>query len=345
MPVHTLIRIDTRTIADDRREIRAFTNVRNEILRLPRFFQHYRSIGVARFFVTDNGSTDGSKEFLLAQPDCHVFVTSNSYAESMYGAEWQNALLNEYGVDRWCLLVDADEWLVYPGYERKSILDLAVYLDQTNVQGMFSFLLDMYGPGPIAESVAVPERSSFDDCRYFDSQYSWHRRFYIPGIEPPRFPEYNVVGGPRLRLFYPNLRRYYYLIRAAWRARDWLRYPLPAALKPPPALTKVPLVRWLPGTRFRDSHRTTPINLSDVTGVLLHFKFLRDFYERISTEASRKEHWDGAAEHARYLAKLKVDPSLSLYYAGSVEYQGSEQLLRLGLLREDQGWRQVRRPL
>jgi hypothetical protein len=59
-------------------------------------------------------------------------------------------------------------------------------------------------------------------------------------------------------------------------------------------------------------------------------------------EAIRKEHWDGASEYARYLAKLKANPSLSFQYPGSVEYEGSEQLISLGLLREAQGWTRIR---
>src|SRR5215471_18629433 len=95
---HTLLRIDTRPINYDRREIRAFIVARNELLRLPQTLDHSRRLGVARFFVVDNGSTDGSKQFLLAQSDCHVFVTHGSHLESGYGVEWQNALLNEYGI-------------------------------------------------------------------------------------------------------------------------------------------------------------------------------------------------------------------------------------------------------
>src|SRR5205807_1984962 len=48
--VHTLLRIDTRTIPDGQDEIRAFMTVRDEMLRLSRTLDHYRSIGVARFF-------------------------------------------------------------------------------------------------------------------------------------------------------------------------------------------------------------------------------------------------------------------------------------------------------
>ena len=54
-------------------EVRLFSKIRNEKLRLPAFLRHYRSLGVDRFFIVDNDSTDGSTEYLLAQPDVHLF--------------------------------------------------------------------------------------------------------------------------------------------------------------------------------------------------------------------------------------------------------------------------------
>src|SRR5713226_4562748 len=111
--VHMLVRIDTRSLSEEQGEIRAFMTVRDEMLRLPRTLDHYRRIGVSRFFVTDNGSGDGTKEFLLTQPDCHVFLTHNSYSESVYGVEWQHALLHEYGTKKRCLVADDDEWNIY----------------------------------------------------------------------------------------------------------------------------------------------------------------------------------------------------------------------------------------
>lgn len=341
MRVHTLVRIDSRPVADNPDEIRAFIVARDELLRLPQTLDHTRKLGVARFFVVDNESIDGSREFLLTQPDCHIFATHNSHSESGYGVEWQNALLDEYGMNHWCLVVDADEWFVYPGYETRPLSDLAAYLAREGAQGVFSFLLDMYGPGKITGSVTATERSLLDICRYFDTQYRWHRRPRIPR----HFPDLEVVGGPRQRLFFPNIDGHYHLIRALWRALDFAPIPLPLSLRPPPTLTKIPFVRWLPGTRYQHVHATTPIKLSEVTGALLHFKFLQDFNIRVTAALSQKHNpvlgiWAGELE--RYLKKLRENPSLSFYYTASVEYEGSEQLLRLGLLREDQGWRELR---
>ena len=346
MRVHTLLRIDTREIPEKPGEIRAFMPVRDELLRLPSTLEHYRKIGVARFFVVDNASSDGSKEFLLAQPDCHVFVTYNSFSESGHSVAWLNALLDEYGMNHWCLTVDADEWFVYPAYETKTLFELAAHLEQAGAQGVAAFLLDMYGSSTIAETHHVLERSLLELCPYFVGDYQWRRRFYIPGLQKPRFPEWDVIGGPRWRLFFPFLRRHYYLLEAVWQICYFTyvltRIRLPLAPKRAPMLTKIPFVRWAPGTRYQHNHATTPIRLSGITGVLMHFKFLHDFVERVEIEAHLKEHWDDASEYERYLAKLKHNPSLSFHYPGSIAYTGSEQLVRLGLLREDRGWAQVR---
>jgi hypothetical protein len=346
--VHTLVRLDQRKIPNDYSEIRGFMTVRDEMLRLPRTLDHYRGIGVARFLVIDNGSIDGSREFLLAQPDCHVFVTHNSYTESGCGLEWQHSLLDEYGVNRWCLMVDADEWFIYPGYESQPLPALAAYLERAGAQGMFAFLLDMYSSDTIAQS--EPQGSPFEASRFFDSDYTWRRAFYLRGLQKSRFPQFEVIGGPRLRLLFPSLRRHYYLLETIWQISYYVylftgKTLLPVAWRPAPTLAKIPFVRWLPGTRYQDPHATIPIRLSDVSGVLLHFKFLRDFYTRVSTELSRKENpvygvWKRELE--RYLVKLRENPRFSFYYPGSVAYEDSEQLVRLGLLKEDQGWRRIR---
>ena len=220
-----------------------------------------------------------------------------------------------------------------------------MYLDRTGAQGIFSFLLDMYGSVATADLISEPQRSLLNISPYFDSQYGWYRTLYIPGLRRRPFPGYNVAGGPRWRWLLPRWHRHYYLLKVLWQISFRLRFSLPARLRMPPILRKIPFVRWLPGTSYVTAHLTTPIKLADITGVLLHFKFLQDFYARVTTELTRKEHpvhggW--ATELARYRAKLEENPSPSFHYPGSIAYEGSDQLIALGLLKEDQGWRQIR---
>ena len=66
-----------------------------------------------------------------------MFSPRDSHAEATYGLEWQHALLAEYGIEYWCLIVDADKWFIYPGYEDKPLPDLAAYLER-DAQGMFT---------------------------------------------------------------------------------------------------------------------------------------------------------------------------------------------------------------
>src|SRR5262249_14595959 len=201
--------------------------------------------------------------------------------------------------------------------EHKRLPDLAAYLDSRGAVGMFTFLLDMYGPGTFTE-VDASHRSLLDVCPYFDAEYAWRQRFRVPVMQGSRFPEYNITGGPRWRVLFPLAHRHYYMLWIMWHISSYLKIPLPTALKSAPTLTKVPFVRWLPGTRYQNPHATTPIKLSEVTGVLLHFKFLSDFYLKVNAELARKEHrGDGvwAAELKRYMDRLRQDPTLKFKYA------------------------------
>src|SRR5215470_1266946 len=108
-----MFKIDARPIPQ-RRELRAFLAIRDEIARLPDVLRHHRELGIDRFFVVDNGSVDGSFEFLQDQPDVHVYRTMESYPASRLGLTWMQELMDEYST-YWSLLIDADELFIYPG--------------------------------------------------------------------------------------------------------------------------------------------------------------------------------------------------------------------------------------
>ena len=61
----------TQIAADD---ILVAATVRNEMIRLPYFLEHYRKLGVGHFLFVDNGSDDGTAAWLAEQPDVSLWT-------------------------------------------------------------------------------------------------------------------------------------------------------------------------------------------------------------------------------------------------------------------------------
>lgn len=342
-----LTRLDTNPIPIGNDEIRLFATVRNERTRLPYLLTYYRNQGTDRFLFVDNNSSDGTREFLLQQPDCHVFHTANSYREAHFGIAWQNAVLNLYGTGHWCLVVDADELFVYPGCEKTSLRELCDYMDESGSEGLYTFLLDMYPDKDMAEAVCEPGVPFLDICPMHDKDYVFARRSFLDLMKlpnrPPPFPEQEVIGGPRARLFYPeqNTVKTWPRLKARLLSRIlglFARLGLLASEKVPhmePMLFKIPLVKWHKDlVYFSSTHILTPIKLADITGALLHFKFFADFHEKAMTEAARGEHAGSGRQYRRYAEVLNATKDGRPFaYEGTVRYRDSRGLVTLGLMK------------
>ncbi len=114
-PIHAFIKRSQQTINIDAQDIPLICVERNEMSRLPYFLKYYRKLGITQFFFVDNNSNDGSLEFLLEQPDCHVFWTNDSHNEAGSGNRFVHHILDTYiPQNQWCIHADADEFLVYP---------------------------------------------------------------------------------------------------------------------------------------------------------------------------------------------------------------------------------------
>ncbi len=317
-------------------EIRVFVKVRNEAARLPHLLAYYRRLGADRFLVADNESTDGTVALLGGQPDVHPFAAAGSFRDARGGQAWLDALLDRHGAGHWCLTVDADELLCYEGSERRGLRALCDALEAEGAEALPCMLLDMYGAGPLGTPPYVPGEPFLAACPWFDPAPYWRT---APGAACP--PQ-EIYGGVRQRVFYPRWQRPDLALRLSERLYD-LGSRVPAfrdsaaiqsrRAKRPPNLAKVPLVRWRPGLRYLAcTHAITPVRLSAGSGCLLHFKFLADFGAKASAEAARGEYFDGAREYKRYAAVLGEERALTLWHEGSVRFQDSAQLCRLGLM-------------
>jgi len=308
MPQH-LEKLDHKSIDTGKDEVLCFAGIRNEIDRFPKFLDHYRNIGVSRFFILDNGSDDGTRDYVISQPDCHCFHTEGShFAKNVEPPNWVNTLMHIHGLDHWCISVDGDELFVYPDYETVRVAQLCKFLEETGADALAASMIDMYGDGPIAQAHYRADKSFLEQNPYFDRTPGWLR------ANDGGCPPVQMFGGVRERTFWRNSFR----------------------LKYPPCLTKVPLVRWRRSTRYIIAqHVITPVVLSELHAGLLHFKFLTGFVTKTRTSVQENENVRerGLEERAVYMKVLEQNPSLSFMSALSLRYAGSAQLTELGWMK------------
>nr|WP_242626533.1 glycosyltransferase family 2 protein [Paracoccus sediminis] len=301
--------LSDRTAAIRTGDILCFATVRNEMLRLPQFLDHYRQLGVTAFLIVDNASTDGTDDMLRGQPDVSVWRARGSYRKARFGMDWLGALLFRHGHGHWCVTVDADELLVYPDWNRRPLSRLTAHLDAARRPAMGAMMLDLYPRGPLGQTDAPPGAVLSDRLSWFDAGP------YRCRAVPPRRNRI-LHGGVRERVFF---------------ADDPERGP---------TLNKLPLVRWNRRYAYVNStHSLLPPRLNDqydgpgdprLSGILLHGKFLSDSPARAVEELHRAQHFIDPAGYAAYHEAIGQAPVL--WHDRSVRYHGWRQMLDLGLM-------------
>ena len=77
-----------------------------------------------------------------------------------------------------------------------------------------------------------------------------------------------------------------------------------------------------------------------MSGALRHFKFLRDFHDRVETEVARREHSDGTRECRAYRDLMRKQGAVNVMNGRSPRYQDSAQLVKLGPMRTEPAFEQ-----
>jgi len=309
-------RRELRAVADRTGQIRPgdvllFMTLRNERIRLPYFLQYYRTLGIAHFLIVDNGSDDGSAEYLRAQPDVSLWHTDASYKRARFGVDWLNWLQRRYGHGHWTLVVDADEFFIYPFHDTRPITALTDWLDASSIRSFGTLLLDMYPKGALDAQIYTEGQNPFAIANWFDSGNYTQRKNHIGALW--------VQGGVRARAFFADR---------------------PAHA---PTLNKVPLVKWHKSYVYISStHALLPRGLNRVydewggekaSGCLLHAKFLHTFADKSREEMTRRQHYANGREYLAYHRHQSPD----LWCAQSTAFRDWRQLDALGLMSTG-GW-------
>lgn len=283
--------------------------MRNEQIRLPYFLQYYRGLGVNHFLFVDNGSTDGTTDYLQGMEDVSLWQTTASYRRAGFGIDWMNYLKRKYAHDHWVLVVDPDEFFIYPFCDTRPIRALTDWLDNSAIRSFSAMLLDVYPKGRIGEVPYQPGQNPLEIAHWFDSgNYTISRN--------KEYGNLWIQGGPRARVFFAD------------------------EPKKAPALNKIPLVKWHRRYAYASStHALLPRGLNQVyesdggekaSGALLHTKFLDTFTAKAEEELVRGQHYGGSAEYKAYAAKMAEQPEL--WCKWSEKYINWRQLEILGLM-------------
>lgn len=290
-------------------DILLFCTLRNERIRLPYFLRYYRDLGVDHFLFVDNDSDDGTREYLALQSDVSVWGSQHSYKRSRFGMDWLTYLQGRYGHAHWTMVVDADEFFVYPFCDTRPLRALTDWLDASSVKAFGAMLLDMYPKGPIETQPYREGQDPFEIAAWFDSGNYLISRNKLYG-------NLWIQGGPRARTFFTD--------------------------KPEraPALNKVPLVKWNRDyTYVSSTHMLLPRGLNQVydewggekaSGCLLHAKFLDTFTAKAQEEMERRQHYADSHEYKSYKTGMTEHPDL--WCKWSERYINWRQLEILGLM-------------
>lgn len=263
--------------------------LRNERIILAQFLAHYRALGVEGFLIADNGSDDGSFEFLAAQPDVALFAVDTEYSASHYGVAWQQALLGNFRTGRWTLVADADEFLFWNRDLSGSLPELVREFDAEGATAARVFMLDMYPQGPLTEADFV-DQNPFEQTGFTD-----------------RAPFLAVSGarGP-------------YSDAPIWTSA--LRHRLiPEARSELFVAQKYALLKYLPWMQLSEGlHFVAEATVARRELLFAHFKYNAAFRAKAENEVARRQHFNNAEEYRKYLALVAegrdviYDPEISV---------------------------------
>ena len=249
--------------------------MRNEMFMLPHFLAHYRRLGVDCFLIADNCSDDGTFEYLADQSDVVLFTVDTDYRNSHYGVAWQQALISHFRTNRWSLVADADELLVWQDPQAQSLPELLRSPDFEDADAARVFMLDLYPRNQLA-TADFKSGDPFGEAGFTDRapflQISYGRGPYSNAPTWTSAVRHRLIAGSRSELFVAQ---------------------------------KIALLKYSPFMRLSAGlHYVAGARLAPRDLLFGHFKYNAAFAHKARTEVMRQQHFNNAEEYAKYLALL-----------------------------------------
>lgn len=157
--------------------------IKNEANKLKKFFEHYSDLGDFNYIFIDNGSEDKSVE-LIKNNGGTVYLAPYPF-ETFRKIAWINKVYTTIPNGSWTLLLDADELLVYSGYETTSFKEVISLFEKNKINAAGAVMIDMF-------SVEKTDDEHYHEkYLYFENNFHEEKSFYCR----------SVYGGIREREF------------------------------------------------------------------------------------------------------------------------------------------------
>lgn len=256
--------------------------VRDEMYFLPHFLSHYRRLGARDFLFLDDASTDGTLDYLLAQPDCTVVRAplrfGEPYGKKRFGVVAKTLLPREFLRGRWVLGVDADEFVLLPP-AFTGLDGLIAALEADGLRAARALMFDFFPDSLRVIETVSPAADPFSFCLNFDA---WQTVDWPAGALQPLFM--SNADGVRPRMF------------ARLKATSRLLEGFPDSYRVP-SMYKVPLVFWEDQTEMLTAHHVNLPTSDRVRLGLAHFKFVPGYRKRIEEAVTSKAYWQESIEY------------------------------------------------
>ena len=294
--------ISNNSTIDD--QIILFCILRNECHHINFFIEHYRSLGINTFVFLDNNSDDGTKEYLMKQQGIILYSNTEKF-DAAKKLGWLNYLLFLHGLDKYCLVVDADEYISYIGCEKYDFHDIISTMEKKGIKRTGGIMLDMYPKGELFSTTAT---DFLNDYNYFD--YTGYDLLYY------RWFGTQVIGGPRKRCF--GCKNF---------------------------LAKIPLFYFSSkdNSILVSNHYILPIEPTkdQMFFALKHYKFLDKIdFEKVKDAVKKQYHFRNSMEYKIYLKNInntvETQNKYPVFYDDkySMEFQNSDSLKSISFLKD-----------
>lgn len=308
--------------------------VRNERALIAEFLDHYRSLGIGRFFVLDDMSDDGTAEYLAELPDVCLLASGRRYGETPRPGEipgalrgksdlrmihaWRTWLMNRFVGEGWAVQCDVDEFLMLP--EGTRLTDLTARLEKDGSRGAWGGMIDLY-PATVKDLETYPQAGFthphktwyYDGARHFSLRAASHPRHRYQGVRHRL--EVTFLGKQDIGLL------------------DRLRLRLVGRHRSPSGMLMKPILQnWDRAQYYLDSHRTSLPLSNSVLLPLMHYRYTPGMLRKLEWAMTEGGYAKGSADYARtdaLLAKMR-DTDAAFLGSNSTKVTDFEGFVRTG---------------